>query len=650
MVDLSDSSIKRISFTLFVLGWVVIGVVAIFLPTYIQHLKNSTVQESLVVDGYDDDDYKDWLTSTDKDDIPTTYFFTFFNIENPDEILQNSNQQSSTRYRLSMLGPYGFREYCNKYNVSFPEDAKYSKYHEYCWYEYDEISTNKDGKNLDPYKDEITSINPVYVTLATSFGGESNIDLLLHLICYVIPNTFPDAVNCNRIGIPRPDGSVIPMSSLFGITFPDLPPEEGLLKKIFISSYKFRYGIGGGSGLFVTRTPEEWIYFQNTIFSDSETSTRSSVTLPFFDPLLYLLHYTPESTINYLEQLSGITVPNPLVAIPAFGYSSNITLQQFFASGPEFIMRYTGKDDLDNLNKYKMWEGNEYIYRKGDPRGPNKLSGGRSFEGWQSEIQVDGIHSASRFKPDPKEEDLFTCWLSDGIRHMHFYYQEKTKTEVGDIDVIRYVSSPEDFYNVKYNPTNAIFYHWEDNPNYIAPYEPLTGLKLWAGKPYFWNSPLFSYESHTNPYNKIDFLDGVPQNWLEFETLAYIEPLWGLALEGKQQIQFSVNITSSPFDLSGPNLVHAWVPTLIQNNQVDLNKAKADDYNDASDSYKYADTASELCVIFGCLFGIILFGCSAFLFSVFWRRRISEEQKVPLKSIEMTEIPQNQELNLLYSS
>eukprot|EP01099_Mayorella_cantabrigiensis_P006556 TRINITY_DN5517_c0_g1_i1.p1 TRINITY_DN5517_c0_g1~~TRINITY_DN5517_c0_g1_i1.p1 ORF type:complete len:266 (-),score=31.63 TRINITY_DN5517_c0_g1_i1:8-781(-) len=241
---------KWIPILLILLGLSFVAVIALWLPIYLEDQDNESTQKWLTVSDYSDPDYYDWKTDSDPNDSYFQYTYTLFNIENIDQIRSGANMP----YQCLEKGPYSFRQHCTKYSVLFEDEGKYQNYVEHCWFE----DQNSDS-NL--WTDIITTINPGYETIITLWG-EYWLDSILNEICYTIP-TYYGTPDCNEIGKSYVDSEgnsqTLTMYDMFGITFPEVNPGN-LAQLFFLNSPTFVPGVGGGSGLLVSRKASEWLF------------------------------------------------------------------------------------------------------------------------------------------------------------------------------------------------------------------------------------------------------------------------------------------------------------------------------------------------------------------------------------------------------
>lgn len=127
----------------------------------IEQQLNQGIRDSLVIDGTSDPDYQDWTTSEDADDAPLFKSYYFWNLTNPDEYL------AGERPLFEELGPYVYRQYDRKLNISFANgEVTYRTYTYYVFMA--NMSTGNAG-------DKIVNINPQYLGVIENAGSEYNL-------------------------------------------------------------------------------------------------------------------------------------------------------------------------------------------------------------------------------------------------------------------------------------------------------------------------------------------------------------------------------------------------------------------------------------------------------------------------------------------
>jgi len=144
------------------LGLVMIGIIAyIGGPIYFQN----KINEAIVVDAADpsSDSYLHWVSNNYSGAPPVYSAYTMWNLTNVDEVLQGGTPN------LSPVGPYYYRKYETKLNITFSENDEVVSFLDYIPLFYDNSSTSP---ALNPATDMITNINPIYIVLLFKFGGD----------------------------------------------------------------------------------------------------------------------------------------------------------------------------------------------------------------------------------------------------------------------------------------------------------------------------------------------------------------------------------------------------------------------------------------------------------------------------------------------
>ncbi|XP_065885904.1 lysosome membrane protein 2-like [Dysidea avara] len=119
---------------------------------------------------------KNWITPP----VPLYATFTFLNINNPKEV------SNGAKPNLTDIGPFYYKYFRNKFNVTWDEDESRVSYNLDTYYVFDEEKTGKLG---DPCKHSITTINVPLLGLLLQFesmkktlierGEEELVDILL---------------------------------------------------------------------------------------------------------------------------------------------------------------------------------------------------------------------------------------------------------------------------------------------------------------------------------------------------------------------------------------------------------------------------------------------------------------------------------------
>ncbi|MCY3415128.1 MAG: hypothetical protein INQ03_25980 [Candidatus Heimdallarchaeota archaeon] len=133
----------------------------LYVNNYIEGELDAGIHDLLVVNPDDAESYANWLTSEDADDAPLYKKYYLWDLTNPDAFLAGSKPIMEEK------GPYVYRQYDRKIDVSFDDDEV--TYKTYTYYIFDEdlsCSTCSIG-------DEITNVNPQYLGVLAQAGSEA---------------------------------------------------------------------------------------------------------------------------------------------------------------------------------------------------------------------------------------------------------------------------------------------------------------------------------------------------------------------------------------------------------------------------------------------------------------------------------------------
>jgi hypothetical protein len=132
---------------------------------------DQTIKDQIVIksSSEDSEEYDNWITSTDEDDPPLYKRYYFWNLTNSDQYLQGATPS------LVEIGPYVYRQFDTKFDVSFNSDNSEVSYKTYTYYIFDDtLSDQESGMDLSP-DDMIINVNPSYLGVIESAGGEMNL-------------------------------------------------------------------------------------------------------------------------------------------------------------------------------------------------------------------------------------------------------------------------------------------------------------------------------------------------------------------------------------------------------------------------------------------------------------------------------------------
>ena len=137
---------------------------AIIAPVVLNALIDGGIDEAVVIDGTDAPSFSAWqsnIPGPDNDPVEVTYKLYFFDTQNADEVLQGA------RPVVLQRGPYSFREYYDKFNISFSDHGDTVTYSQQKYYIYDEENSAADV-SLD---DELVLPYPTALGFEFLFSG-----------------------------------------------------------------------------------------------------------------------------------------------------------------------------------------------------------------------------------------------------------------------------------------------------------------------------------------------------------------------------------------------------------------------------------------------------------------------------------------------
>eukprot|EP01088_Endostelium_zonatum_P005905 TRINITY_DN1791_c0_g1_i1.p1 TRINITY_DN1791_c0_g1~~TRINITY_DN1791_c0_g1_i1.p1 ORF type:complete len:229 (-),score=36.07 TRINITY_DN1791_c0_g1_i1:128-793(-) len=115
------------------------------------------VVDRIVIDNKNAEDYNNWSVYNDRE-APYMMTWWFWNLTNPSDVTTTSgNKPNYTR-----VGPYVWRRYRTKQNITFSPDGSSVTYNSFVSFEF---QPSLSGSNLNPQTDLITNINPAYFAI-----------------------------------------------------------------------------------------------------------------------------------------------------------------------------------------------------------------------------------------------------------------------------------------------------------------------------------------------------------------------------------------------------------------------------------------------------------------------------------------------------
>ncbi|MFX0017266.1 MAG: hypothetical protein ACFFBT_07600 [Promethearchaeota archaeon] len=200
------------------------------LHNFIQTEIEKGIAEEIRIPGPNDPGYNEWISNDYPDAIPEYRKFYMWNLSNPAQFL------TGNRPILEEIGPYVFREYTTKYEVSYSAKLDEVTYKQYSTYRF-QPDMSAPLCSLD---DNIININPAYLGVLELAENEEN------LIKVMFPSVLSE------------------VKTMFGeelnITLNELLTNEGIYKMLVGALYEMLYdlfsGILGDQAINLTAT---WI-------------------------------------------------------------------------------------------------------------------------------------------------------------------------------------------------------------------------------------------------------------------------------------------------------------------------------------------------------------------------------------------------------
>jgi hypothetical protein len=123
------------AFICYLLTFMIVALfVAIIFPLVMYKIIDSGINDSVIIDSTSATSYETWQTNTAGSgltDVQINYIVYFFDLQNPAEVL--AGQQPV----VVEVGPYAYREYYYKFDISWSDDGDTVTYNNYRYYLFD---------------------------------------------------------------------------------------------------------------------------------------------------------------------------------------------------------------------------------------------------------------------------------------------------------------------------------------------------------------------------------------------------------------------------------------------------------------------------------------------------------------------------------
>eukprot|EP00300_Choanocystis_sp_HF-7_P038730 c5599_g1_i2.p1 GENE.c5599_g1_i2~~c5599_g1_i2.p1 ORF type:complete len:490 (+),score=93.01 c5599_g1_i2:37-1506(+) len=157
-------------------------VIAIVFPFVIHSQIMKQVHGTIVLDSKHAAGFSDWQDNTKSDSQPIYFQLYFFNLTNPHEVLRGS------RPILHQLGPYSYREYTIRFNISWSDNRELLTYRSRKYFVFDAASS---GQGLSE-SDRITTINLALLGVKANLEQGKETKKIAHMLMR--------CVMCNTVG------------------------------------------------------------------------------------------------------------------------------------------------------------------------------------------------------------------------------------------------------------------------------------------------------------------------------------------------------------------------------------------------------------------------------------------------------------------
>ncbi len=159
-----------------ILGMIFI-VIGVTLQVYLTHRLNAEIKSLLVIDSFEADGYDEWKDNNNPDSAPLYMKYYLFNLTNADELLHASSENTTKIPIYEQVGPFVYRKYTKKENITFSEDGNQVEYNEWAYY----VPMPSMSYEVPPQDVLITNLNQAYmgVVMDKNIGSESNLVVVL---------------------------------------------------------------------------------------------------------------------------------------------------------------------------------------------------------------------------------------------------------------------------------------------------------------------------------------------------------------------------------------------------------------------------------------------------------------------------------------
>ncbi|GMI51946.1 hypothetical protein TeGR_g11838 [Tetraparma gracilis] len=465
---------------------------------------HSQIKEQLVVDSSSSPSYTTWVSNADPasdSNLDVTYDVYMWSVANPSAVLHDN-----AKPQMVQMGPYSYKEYFNRFNVSFSDDGEEVSFYEQWYYVFDEAAS---GVRSDT-EDEVTQANLVMHGLRALLSGSE--EEITDAVIGGIQNSteIPNFEKTSLISkLADMDGSI-----------PDLITKAAMC-------------LTGGSaaldlGPFHVRSPKD-LYF-----GYDEDPTLGAIG-------------------DLLSQYAPSLATNWSTASPGLSANSSTPLDTMRTSNVHTI--YTGKGDLKKLGKFKYYANMTNMYvcpaaaSNCDSTPPPPCYDGVCYchlfqHEWTEEEAYCHGYLPMWANPDataiagtdatqtgefPMKDDI-QVFISDLYRSSKLKYFGD-KDDFHGITLRRYGIDPIDLENAFANVSQADFFQWG--------YKGMENMSVAAGLPLFATKPHFL----DGDPDLVNGVAGMNPSEDAHDTYVDFEPITGVAFRAAKRLQVATEFT-----------------------------------------------------------------------------------------------------------
>lgn len=313
---------------------------------------------------------------------------------------------------------------------------------------------------------------------------------------------------------------------------------------------------------------------------------------------LWTTHSVRDFLFEYVDPLLSIVQPESSRVTVNRNYTS---IEEVQALTDRYETRYTGKDDINKIQWYKVWRGKTAVTH------------------WKGEEEVFEGSSANNFAPGIDKDDELQVFSGSLERNILITYVKDV--EVHGITTFDYTIPASTFESAAKNPANERYYTSIDGLHNMTSAELLpgaSGIPLFVSKPHM----LEVDESVSSQVRMMtaggQVIDGMQPNPEIHDSYIRIEPISGAAIDFRKSLQLNIELIPEMFDLFHPNTPALFLPVYYKEETSTMTSEQANSFK--STVYGFRDTALGLLV--GFLVAGVLFVClGIFLLVVGHRNR-----------------------------